>query len=160
MQLRPITHADVPQACALLNQIIDIGGTTAFEVPFDQAGFAAAYVDGADLICCNVALDQNGAVAGFQWLGRNPRLPADCADIASFARRSNPVKGIGRAMFPVTCDAARAAGFAQINATIRADNTPGLGYYSAMGFVDHHVARAVPLNDGTPVDRISKRFVL
>jgi hypothetical protein len=29
-----------------------------------------------------------------------------------------------------------------------------------MGFIDHEIVPAVPLKDGTPVDRIRKRFAL
>jgi hypothetical protein len=45
-----------------------------------------------------------------------------------------------------------------INATIRADNTGGLAYYAKMGFETYGITKDVPLLDGTPVDRINKRF--
>lgn len=158
--VRLMQGADVPGACQILNQIIGIGGTTAFETAFSEDDFAALYLHGADLIACHVALDAGGQVAGFQWIGRNRKLSADCADIATFSRRDPPLRGTGRALFSATCAFACDAGFAQINATIRADNAPGLGYYSKMGFVDHAVAKAIPLSDGTLVDRVSKRFAL
>ena len=63
-------------------------------------------------------------------------------------------------MFAATRERARALGVAAINATIRADNSGGLAFYSRMGFVDHHVDKAVPLKSGLPVDRISKRYPL
>jgi hypothetical protein len=44
--------------------------------------------------------------------------------------------------------------------TIRADNIGGLAFYSALGFEDNGIHRAVPLRDGTPIDRVSKRYVL
>ena len=47
-----------------------------------------------------------------------------------------------------------------INATIRADNIGGLAFYSRLGFMDHGISRAVPLRNGVPVDRVSKRYVL
>jgi L-amino acid N-acyltransferase YncA len=160
LTVRPMVEADVPQACAILNEIIAQGGTTAFEEPFTEQQFSDAYIHGADLICCHVVLDGTGEVAGFQWVGVADSLPSDCANIASFTRRDPPLRGAGRALFPVTCEFARGAGFTQINATIRADNVPGLGYYSSVGFVDFDVARDVPLRDGTRVDRVSKRFKL
>ena len=51
-------------------------------------------------------------------------------------------------------------GLSSISATIRADNGMGLGYYDKMGFRDYSVAYGVPLRDGRPVDRITKRFDL
>jgi ribosomal protein S18 acetylase RimI-like enzyme len=45
-----------------------------------------------------------------------------------------------------------------IDATIRADNTGGLAFYSRQGFVDYDRLVGVPLEDGTPVDRLRKRF--
>ena len=158
--VRLMRGADVPGACRILNEIIGIGGTTAFETAFSEDGFAALYLHGDDLVACHVALDADGQVAGFQWVGHNSKLPIGCVDIATFARRDPPLRGTGRALFVATCAFALDAGFAQINATIRADNVPGLGYYAKMGFVDHVVAKAIPLSDGTPVDRISKRFAL
>ena len=106
-----------------------------------EAEFAAMYLHGPDLIACHVALDSEGEVAGFQWIGRHPKLPDDCVDIATFTRRKLPVRGAGRALFAATLEFARTAGYTQINATIRADNVPGLGYYAKMGFADHAVAR-------------------
>ena len=153
--------ADLGAARAILNRIIAIGGTTAYEDPVDAEYFARVYFDGnPDRIATHVALDPRGAVAGFQFIERREGLPADVADIASFARSAPKLKGAGRALFAATVAAARAAGCTAINAQIRADNVPGLGYYTAMGFADHDVIRAVPLKDGTPVDRIVKRFSL
>ncbi|WP_282151277.1 GNAT family N-acetyltransferase [Ruegeria atlantica] len=158
--VRPMMPEDVAVACRILNEIIAIGGTTAFETPFSEALFAQVYLNGADKICCHVALDEQGAVAGFQWLGTNENLPEDCADIATFTRREPVLKGAGRALFSETTTYAAALGFSALNATIRADNRQGLSYYDKMGFRDYSVTYAVSLQDGTPVDRISKRFEL
>lgn len=160
LTVREMTAADVPEACRILNEIIGIGGTTAHELPFSEEIFAQAYLIGSDRICSHVVLDAAGAVAGFQWLGFHPGLPDTCGDIATFTRRTPPLRGAGTALFAATCAAARARGLIALNATIRADNGPGLGYYAKMGFEDHGHRRAVPLQDGTPVDRISKRYDL
>lgn len=158
--VRPIAMPDVPAACALLNQIIETGGTTAHQTPYDPDQFIADYVAGRDLICCHVALDETGQVAGFQWLGVYPELPEGCADIATFARQDPVVPGVGTALFAVTKAEACRRGLRQINATIRADNKAGLAYYAKMGLTDHCRTAAVPLADGTPVDRVSKRLDL
>lgn len=159
-QVRPMQRADLPRAREILNGIIRLGGTTAFETELGADEFAGYYLHGDDLIACHVVLDPDGQVAGFQWIGRNPDLPLDCADIATFTRRDPPLRGAGRALFATTCAHAREAGYGWINATIRADNVPGLGYYAKMGFVDHSVARGVALRGGTRVDRMSRRFNL
>lgn len=160
IKVRPMQALDVAGACRILNGIIATGGTTALGVEVNEAEFAAMYLGGADLIASHVALDPTGNVAGFQWIGVNPNLPSDCADIATFTRRDPPLRGAGRALFEVTKDVAKSRGYARINAPIRADNVPGLGFYTKMGFVDHGVARAVPLKDGTPVDRLARRYSL
>jgi ribosomal protein S18 acetylase RimI-like enzyme len=67
---------------------------------------------------------------------------------------------VGSALFNVMRSAARKRGLTAINATIRADNSGGLAFYNRMGFLDYEVTRAVPLKDGTPVDRIRKRYSL
>ena len=156
---RPMTRDDVPAARAIMNDIIVAGGTTAYEQPFDDAGFAQEHLTEA-MIACHVVADAQSGVAGFQWLGAYPDLPPGCAVISSFTRRDPPAKGAGRALFRATEAAARAHGVAWIKAQIRADNVPGLGYYSALGFVDYDVVPGVPLDDGTPVDRICKRLTL
>ena len=68
--------------------------------------------------------------------------------------------GVGSALLDATTARAREIGLTAINATIRGDNTGGLTFYSRMGFIDHEIVPAVPLKDGTPVDRIRKRFAL
>ncbi|CUJ94590.1 hypothetical protein RUE5091_01434 [Ruegeria denitrificans] len=158
--VRPMMPEDVATACRVLNDIIEIGGSTAFEIPFSESLFVQSYLDGVDKICSHVVLGDQGEVAGFQWLGTYDTLPQDCADIATFTRRQPVLKGAGRALFAETSKIAAAMGFTAINATIRADNRMGLSYYDKMGFRDYSVAYSVPLRDGTPVDRISKRFDL
>ncbi|WP_281972058.1 GNAT family N-acetyltransferase [Ruegeria faecimaris] len=158
--VRPMMPEDVAAACDLLNQIIAIGGTTAFETPFSEAQFAQSYLLGLDKICSHVAMDAQGEVAGFQWLGVNDALPDDCADIATFTRREPVLKGAGRALFEETAKFAVGVGLGSISATIRADNRMGLNYYEKMGFQDYSVDFGVPLRDGTPVDRITKRIDL
>ncbi len=161
IEVRRCHETDLEPARAILNRIIEIGGTTAYEEPVSTDYLAAKLLDGApNLISTHVALDPQGQVAAFQYLVRSDGLPEGVADIASFARPEPRLKGAGRALFTATVAAARAAGCHEINAQIRADNLPGLGYYTAMGFVDHDVIRGVPLRDGTPVDRIVKRYRL
>jgi L-amino acid N-acyltransferase YncA len=159
--VRPARPEDAPALCKLLNEIIRIGGTTAHETPFEVAGFAEQFLHGPGCLGCLLAEEAaGGPPLGFQALERHGGLPEGWADIATFARPEPKVPGVGRALFAATVERARALGLMAINAMIRADNAGGLAYYARMGFEQYAVARAVPLADGTPVDRLSKRYRL
>ncbi|MFZ4382771.1 MAG: GNAT family N-acetyltransferase [Sandarakinorhabdus sp.] len=159
INVRPVAAGDAEQLAALLNAIIARGGTTAFETPFTPAHLSQSYLVGPTVHCCFVA-EAGGALLGFQTLGTQPFLPADIGDIATFTRLGGTQRGIGSALFAATGQRARELGLTAINATIRGDNVGGLAFYSRLGFVDHEVVPAVPLNDGTRVDLIRKRFAL
>ncbi len=154
---RQAQQDDVPALCTLLNEIIGIGGTTAFEDPMDEAAFAGWFLSGPDRLSCLVALDEDQRPVGFQTLARKAALGDDWVDIATFAQVGGTQRGIGTALFTETLAFARGHGAAWINATIRADNTGGLAYYDRMGFETYKTDPGVPLKSGQPVDRISKR---
>ena len=160
LRVRPTVRADAPALADLLNEIIAAGGTTAYETPFTPAAFADAHIDGPAVITSMIAEDEDGRPMGFQILLASDKLELGWGDIGTFARRGSAMRGIGSALFAATKAAAIAAGLNVINATIRADNSGGLAFYAKIGFVDYAVARAVPLADGTPVDRISRRYEL
>ncbi|MFC7475929.1 GNAT family N-acetyltransferase [Dankookia sp. GCM10030260] len=160
MDIRPVQDLDAPALADLLNEIIARGGTTALEEPFTPRALADAMLTGPDVICCFVAQDDGGSPAGFQSLVRVEGLPDGIGDIATFSRVGWVQQGTGSRLFAATREAARQQGLAAINATIRADNAGGLAFYSRLGFTDHAIRRAVPLRDGTPVDRVSKRYIL
>ena len=159
LTIRPYAPGDEGALCEVINAIIAAGGTTAHETPFTPEGLVDHALAGARVLCCHVAL-WDGVPVGFQSVTRNPRLPPGWGDMSSFTRREPKVPGAGRALFAATRARAGALGLVALNATIRADNGPGLGYYSAMGFQDYDVVRAVPLSDGRPVDRLRKRLIL
>jgi L-amino acid N-acyltransferase YncA len=159
--VRPVASADAPELSSLLNAVIHAGGTTALEREFSPDELDAAYLTGAAVYCCHVALDaESERIAAFQTLGRYPELPEDIGDIGTFSRIEGKQRGAGTMLFAATRLRACELGHSAINATIRADNTGGLAFYTRLGFVDHGVTPAVPLSDGTPVDRIHKRFAL
>ena len=160
LSIRPATAHDAAPLCAILNRIIAIGGTTAFETPLSPAQFDAAFLSGDDYVLCLMAETAGGEALGFQSLVAKLDLPAGWADIATFTQREPRTPGVGAALFEATKRAARGLGLAAINATIRADNYTGIPYYEKMGFETWRVAQAVPLRDGTPVDRVSKVYRL
>lgn len=160
LTVRPVTAADAAGLADLLNAVIAAGGTTALQEPFTPEALDAAYLTGPNVHCCFVAEDEDGTLLGFQTLGRYPGLPEDVGDIGTFARIGGTQRGIGSALFAATSKRAAELGLSAINATIRGDNSGGLAFYTKQGFVDHDVTPGVPLKDGTPVDRVHKRFVL
>lgn len=161
LTVRPARQADAAAMAELINAIIAIGGTTAYEDPFDTASMDAAYISLPQLVSCFVA-EAEGIIVGFQGLMRSfdpdDPLPDGWATIGTFARVGLTQRGVGGALFAATLQAARDAGINVIDATIRADNTGGLAFYSRQGFVDYDRLKAVPLKNGTPVDRIRKRL--
>lgn len=165
MNQRMAVAADVPAACRILNDIINIGGTTAYESPLNHTVFTNHFLTGESCVSCIVCEDTQGNIIGFQSLSINEKLPSDWVDIATFARADPKIKGVGTALFEASkrflvTSNAMTNKVLMINATIRADNQSGLAYYNKMGFVDYRCDKAVPLRDGTPVDRISKQYKL
>ena len=135
ISVRPVSSSDAAELAELLNAIIARGGTTALETPYTPEHLDEVYLTGPDVLCCFVAVDEaTGRLAGGPTRGRAEHLDADGGESE--------------------------LGMAGINATIRADNEGGLAFYAKQGFVDHSVDRAVPLKDGTPIDRINKRHRL
>ena len=147
--------------CDVLNPHIIEGRSTAHQTLFDPERMRCHYIATPFLITCHVA-QIDGTIVGFQSLeGPDPaygNTPDGWAFIASFVAPGHGGQGIGTALFTATLDAARAAHVRTIDATIRADNVSGLAYYTAMGFTDYDRQKDVPLTDGTPVDRIRKRY--
>ncbi len=154
-EVRTMEPRDVPACVAIVNHIIALGGSTAYEDPFTNAGFEAHYLQEPPVT--NVVLDK-GRVVGFQ-------AAFDAGDglysIGSFTDQQHPAPGAGRAIFAKTLADCRARGGTAILAKITSDNTGGLAYYTKMGFADDHVIKDdVTRKDGTTVDRIVKRHPL
>jgi ribosomal protein S18 acetylase RimI-like enzyme len=156
LEIRPATIQDAGAMAELLNEIVAIGGTTAYAEPFDEAGIVDTFITPRFAISCFVAV--NGSkIVGFQslewadpeWTGDDP-LPSDWAIIATYVDPHAHKMGIGRSLFAETASAAKAAGATFIDATIRRENKGGQAYYQAMGFRDYRDATAT----------ISKRYSL
>lgn len=161
LNIRASVSEDAKALTDILNEIIKVGGTTAMEDQLNQSEFADRFLLGPDHIICSVAENIiTRQLLGFQALLQHPDLPDGWADIATFARMSPKVAGVGSALFVVTRTKALELGFQNINATIRADNHIGLSYYAKMGFETYKTVRAVPLKNGTPVDRVLKSYHL
>ena len=101
LQVRPATRKDAAGMAELINAIIAIGGTTAYEDPFDAASMDAAYISLPELVSCFVA-EADGEIVGFQGLMRSfdpdDPLPDGWATIGTFARVGATRGGIGAAL--------------------------------------------------------------
>ncbi|MDX8349326.1 GNAT family N-acetyltransferase [Cognatiyoonia sp. IB215446] len=163
MIIRLAKPSDAADMTALLNEIIAAGGTTAHQRPFDDQRMQTEYIAPEMNIACHVA-EIDGRVAGFQSLVRpGPETNSELvgwAYIATFVAQDVAGKGVGQHLFAATRASAQAAGVETIDATIRADNVPGLRYYSGLGFQDYDRLNDVPLRDGTRIDRLRKRYDL
>ena len=160
IKIRRATSADAPHLCEILNEIVAIGGTTALEIQLTTAEFDNDFISGPGCIFCHVAQAADGTALGFQVLQRNSDLPDDWGDIGTFTRRTPRTPSVGTALFQQTKKAAREHGVSVINATIRADNYAGMPFYEKMGFATYKIVKAVPLKDGTPVDRVFRRYTI
>ncbi len=153
--VRAMQKYDVPACVVIINHIISLDGSTAYEEPYSEAGFAAHYFKGAEVI--NVVLHDERLV-GFQGAFE---IEPGVYSIGSFTDQMNPVRGAGKAMFEKTRFDCKNRGGTSIIAKITEDNSGGLAFYSKMGFQPDHVKPADHTRpNGTQVDRIVKRFVL
>lgn len=109
--------------------------------PVDDALVRERYLDGEYTIACTVA-DRDDRVVGFQslkraWPGNPYDVPEGWGIIGTHIHPEVGRSGIGRRLFAISLAAAKAAGLRHIDASIGADNSPALAYYSAMGFAPY-----------------------
>lgn len=158
--IRPYQSGDAAQMAELLNEIIAVGGTTAYLTPLSTSELEAKISGGGERARWNIAVDQVDRIVGFQWAEPYPQLPPEAASIATFVRIGVVGAGIGSKLFAVTCAQTRALGFEWINASIRSDNDSGLSYYSKMGFQDWKIEPDATLANGKITGKTHKRFNL
>lgn len=158
--VRPAGAMDARPMADLLNEIIRIGGTTAFTKEITAGTFLDWFRQLPERSVWHVAEDETGNLLGFQYIRPSRSLPPEACSIATFARAGQTGLGIGSKLFEKTAQEARAIGYAWIDATIRADNESGLTYYQSRGFENYARETGVKLDNGLIVDKISKRFDL
>lgn len=156
MHIRRAGNMDARAMAELLNEVIAIGGTTAYVDPID-ADYLIGRMAEAHAIW-HLAEDEDGELLGFQWVSPMEGTDEFVAEIATFARAGRTGLGIGSALFVATRDAARAEGYQWIRANIRADNTGGLAYYQSRGFEDYGRIEGYRLGTGQVVDKVLKRY--
>ncbi|SDE38515.1 L-amino acid N-acyltransferase YncA [Salipiger thiooxidans] len=150
---------DARPMAELLNEVIAIGGTTAITEPVTREDLLN-WMEADPRSIWHVAEDAAGQIMGFQWVDPHLKLGETVAQIASFARVGKTGLGIGSKLFDATKRAARTAGYAWINAEIRADNEGGLIYYQSRGFEDYGRIEGYVMSNGQVVDKVLKRYDL
>lgn len=159
MIVRPVRMADAHAIMDVINPIVRAGGTTAIEDEIDLAGQQALIAAAGARSLFHVA-EAGGRLLGFQAVETRDDLPEDVGDIATFVAMDLHRSGVGLALAEITFAAAKAMGWRALNATIRADNAHGLGYYARIGFREVARGPGAPLKSGLVVDRVHKRRVL
>lgn len=156
--VRPAGVLDCRGMADLLNEVITIGGTTAYVTPFSTEMMKSKVKEPGSV--WHVAETNAGEIVGFQWLERHPDLGDNSTSIATFTKVGATGLGIGSKLFDLTRKAAIDLGYTYIHATIRTDNESGLTYYQSRGFEDVQRLHNQQLDDGTIVDKIVKRYRL
>lgn len=156
IHIRRAGAMDARAMADLLNEIIEIGGTTAYTDPVTPEYLAGRMAEDGSV--WHIAEDDNGTLLGFQWIDRMDG--DDACGIATFARVGKTGLGIGSRLFEATKAAARALGYTWIQAAIRTDNTGGITYYQSRGFELYGHRRGVELANGQIVDQELRRHDL
>ncbi len=160
LTVRKATALDTRQMAALLNEIIEAGGTTALTRPVNGDDIAEWMATDAGKSAWHVAVLEEGSVVGFQWITTADYLPDEAAEIATFVKIGQTGLGIGSALFNATTKAAKKLGYTWINANIREDNEGGLIYYQSRGFRDYDRWDNYKLDSGQIVTKHLKRYDL
>lgn len=161
IHVRPAIRLDAPSMARLLNAIIHEGGTTAITDPVSGDDLAEWMAENDGRAAWHVAVNDAEEVVGFQWIAPGgDYLPPEAAEIATFVQIGQTGLGIGSKLFDATRRAAKAIGYAWINANIRSDNEGGLIYYQSRGFQDYGVIEGYTLKNGQLVDKTLKRYDL
>lgn len=148
--IRDATIMDADGISSVLQDLVAAGKRS----KTSDADFALThYIAHPDQMCCNLALDAQGQVLGFQSLkhaieGNPYGAPEGWGVIGTHIRPFAARRGVGRALFHTTLRVVQASGIPAIDATISSRNEEGLAYYNAMGFVDYR----------QDTDTVSKRY--
>ena len=107
--------------------------------PRSPAHVLSNYIAHPERIRCSVAQAEDGALLGFQSLKRatpgNPYgLPRGWGIIGTYVSEAAGRRGVGKALWAASLQAARTDGIEQIEAAIGADNHAAQQYYAALGF--------------------------
>ncbi|RJS91846.1 GNAT family N-acetyltransferase [Salinisphaera sp. Q1T1-3] len=134
--IRPARATDISALVDVLAAIIDATGR---DRPHDADFVRQRYFDHPDQRACVVAVNEQDRALGFQALkyasvDNDYDVTPGWGIIGTHIHPAAHRRGVGRALFEATQEAARRHALPTIDATIGADNQTGLAYYEAMGF--------------------------
>ena len=115
--VRPAISLDCRSMAALLNAIIDAGGTTALTRAVTGEDLAEWMAADPDRSAWHLAVDGREQVVGFQWIEPAGYIPPEAAEIATFVQIGQTGLGIGSKLFNATKAAAKGLGYTRINAS-------------------------------------------
>lgn len=151
---------DATGMAQVLNEIIEVGGTTARLDPMTDEIIQESMLKDVGQTSWLVALDSTHKIIGYQSAEPHSKLPKDAANIASFVKVGIVGGGVGTKLFTQTTTVLRDLGYTWINASIRSDNVSGLRYYDKMGFKDWKIEPDACLSDGRMTGKHHKRYDL
>lgn len=136
MKVREAVLGDAEEISGFLQELAALGKRS---LPSDAAYVGSHYIAHADNIRCSVVEDVDGTLLGLQILKRASEgnaygVTPGWGIIGTHVCPSAGRRGVGRALFAATLEAAQRARLERIDATIGAANPEGLGYYEAIGF--------------------------
>lgn len=156
--VRDVTPADAGAIVAILNPIIETRAYTVFDAPFTLEAEREYIEKFPPRGIWKVAAGRSdGRVVGFQVMepfGPYTRAFDHVGKIGTYVDLAQRRRGIAKALFAATFDAARQKGYEKIFTFVRADNPVALATYQAHGFDVIGTARRHTKIDGRYVDEI------
>jgi L-amino acid N-acyltransferase YncA len=156
--VRDVTPADAEAIVGILNPIIETRAYTVFDAPF-TVDAERQYIERFPPrgIWKVAAGRSDGRVAGFQVLepfGPYTKAFDHVGKVGTYVDLAQRRRGIAKALFAATFEAARGKGYEKLFTFVRADNPVALAAYQAHGFEAIGTARRHAKIDGRYVDEI------
>lgn len=156
--VRDVVPADAEAIVGILNPIIEARVHTAFDAPFASDTERDYIVRFPSRGVWKVALRRpDGRVVGLQVLepfGQYTRAFDHVGTLGTYVDLEHRRRGVAKALFAATFEAARRKGYEKIFTFVRADNPAALATYQAQGFGVVGRARRHAKIDGRYIDEI------
>ena len=156
--VRDVAPADAEAIIAILNPIIETRAYTVFDAPFTLEAEREYIEKFPPRGIWKVAAGRSdGRVVGFQVMepfGPYTRAFDHVGKIGTYVDLAQRRRGIAKALFAATFEAARQKGYEKMFTFVRADNPAALATYQAHGFDVIGTARRHTKIDGRYVDEI------